>query len=78
MAVSSQSTIPSTLDLPVAGRFWLAVLLTGIGAGLSGAALTMLLRPSIRADLSPAFVHRQAYSVFPRVEVKIGHFDDLL
>jgi chloride channel protein, CIC family len=44
MAVSSQSTIPSTLDLPVAGRFWLAVLLTGVGAGLSGAALTMLLQ----------------------------------
>ncbi len=35
--------IPSTLTRPGAGRFWLAVLLTGAGTGLSAAALTRLL-----------------------------------
>lgn len=40
----SQSTIPSTLDQSSAGRFWLAVLLTGIGAGLSAVMLTLLLQ----------------------------------
>jgi chloride channel protein, CIC family len=35
--------IPSTLRHPGAVRFWLAVLLTGAGAGLSAAALTRLL-----------------------------------
>lgn len=35
--------IPSTLGRPGAGRFWLAVLFTGAGTGLSAAALTELL-----------------------------------
>jgi CIC family chloride channel protein len=35
--------IPSTLVHPGAGRFWLAILLTGIGTGLAAAALTRLL-----------------------------------
>lgn len=35
--------IPSTLGRPGAGRFWLAILLTGAGTGLSAAALTRLL-----------------------------------
>jgi H+/Cl- antiporter ClcA len=36
--------IPATLTRPGAGRFWLAVLLTGIGAGISAAVLTRLLQ----------------------------------
>jgi len=39
----SPETIPSTLLLPGAGRFWLAVLLTGVGTGIGAAALTRLL-----------------------------------
>jgi H+/Cl- antiporter ClcA len=35
--------IPSTLRMPGAIRFWLAILLTGVGTGLSAAALTLLL-----------------------------------
>jgi len=35
--------IPSTLGNPGAGRFWLAVLLTGVGTGIGAAALTRLL-----------------------------------
>ncbi len=35
--------IPATLSQPGAGRFWLAVLLTGVGTGLGAAALTRLL-----------------------------------
>jgi chloride channel protein, CIC family len=35
--------VPSTLTLPGAGRFWLAVSLTGAGAGVAAAALTRLL-----------------------------------
>jgi CIC family chloride channel protein len=35
--------IPSTMAQPGARRFWLAVLLTGVGAGLAAAALTRLL-----------------------------------
>lgn len=35
--------IPSTLDDPVAVRFWAAVILTGIGAGIGAVALTTLL-----------------------------------
>jgi H+/Cl- antiporter ClcA len=35
--------IPSTLQRPGAARFWLAVLLTGVGTGLGAAALTRLL-----------------------------------
>ena len=35
--------IPSTLSHPGAERFWLAVLLTGIGTGIGAAALTRLL-----------------------------------
>ena len=36
-------SIPATLGQPSAGRFWLAVLLTGAGTGLGAAALTRLL-----------------------------------
>lgn len=39
----SGDLIPSTLVRPGAARFWLAVLLTGAGAGLAAAALTRLL-----------------------------------
>jgi chloride channel protein, CIC family len=35
--------IPSTLERPGAARFWLAVLLTGVGTGIGAAALTRLL-----------------------------------
>jgi len=35
--------IPATLTNPGAARFWLAVILTGIGAGASAAALTLVL-----------------------------------
>src|ERR1700683_4575615 len=35
--------IPSTLVRPGAARFWLAVLLTGVGTGIGAAALTRLL-----------------------------------
>jgi H+/Cl- antiporter ClcA len=35
--------IPSTLSQPGASRFWLAILLTGVGTGVSAAALTRLL-----------------------------------
>ena len=35
--------IPSTLQRPGAARFWLAVLLTGVGTGVGAAALTRLL-----------------------------------
>lgn len=35
--------IPATLGNPVAGRFWLAILLTGVGTGLGAAGLTRLL-----------------------------------
>ena len=35
--------VPSTLVDPAAARFWLAVLLTGIGTGIAAAALTRLL-----------------------------------
>ena len=35
--------IPATLTKPGAARFWLAVIMTGIGAGASAAALTLLL-----------------------------------
>ena len=38
-----RDTIPATLRHPGAAAFWLAVLLTGIGTGLSAAALTRLL-----------------------------------
>ncbi|MEA3146219.1 MAG: chloride channel protein family, partial [Verrucomicrobiota bacterium] len=35
--------IPSTLARPGAAVFWLAVLLTGVGAGVAAAILTQLL-----------------------------------
>lgn len=44
MAEPSSNAIPSTLDLKAAGRFWLAVILTGLGTGASAAALTLLLQ----------------------------------
>jgi CIC family chloride channel protein len=36
--------IPSTLGRPGAARFWLAVILTGIGTGIAAAVLTLLLQ----------------------------------
>ena len=64
----SQNTIPSTLGRPSAGRFWLAVLLTGIGAGLSAALLTRLLQlvqhvmwPDPGANLLDAAAHATAW-----------------
>lgn len=38
-----QGRVPATLMKPGAVRFWLAVVVTGIGAGASAAALTLLL-----------------------------------
>jgi H+/Cl- antiporter ClcA len=38
-----QGRIPATLTKPGAARFWVAVILTGIGAGASAVALTLLL-----------------------------------
>jgi len=40
---AASDLIPATLQRPGAGRFWVAVLLTGIGAGLGAVALTRLL-----------------------------------
>ena len=42
-SVPSGDAIPSTLERPGAARFWLAVVLTGIGTGIGAAALTRLL-----------------------------------
>ena len=36
--------VPATLTQPGAGLFWLLVILTGLGAGLAAAALTLLLK----------------------------------
>jgi CIC family chloride channel protein len=41
--------IPSTLSRPGAGRFWTAVLFTGVGAGIGAAVLTRLLEAVQRA-----------------------------
>src|ERR1022692_1888803 len=43
MAADNGNMIPSTLARSGAARFWLAVLLTGIGTGIAAAALTRLL-----------------------------------
>src|ERR1035441_5872413 len=43
MAADTGDMIPSTLARSGAARFWLAVLLTGIGTGIAAAALTRLL-----------------------------------
>ena len=43
MAADNGDVIPSTLARSGAARFWLAVLLTGIGTGIAAAALTRLL-----------------------------------
>src|ERR1022692_3159219 len=43
MTADNGDMIPSTLARPGAAPFWLAVLLTGIGAGIAAAALTRLL-----------------------------------
>ena len=40
----ADSTIPTTLDHRSAGRFWLAVLLTGVGAGIGAVILLRLLQ----------------------------------
>jgi predicted phage tail protein len=42
-ANDAQGRIPATLTKPGAARFWLAVVLTGIGAGASAAALSLVL-----------------------------------
>ena len=42
-SIPNLDAIPSTLQRPGASRFWLAVLLTGIGTGIGAAALTRLL-----------------------------------
>ena len=39
----AQGRVPATLTRPGAARFWVAVVLTGIGAGASAAVLTLLL-----------------------------------
>jgi CIC family chloride channel protein len=44
MAEPSSSTIPATLDLKASGRFWLAIVLTGLGTGAGAAALTLILQ----------------------------------
>src|ERR1700683_1422107 len=44
MAEIPSNAIPSTLDLKAAGRFWLAIVLTGLGTGASAAALTLILQ----------------------------------
>src|ERR1700728_2274725 len=44
MAEIPSNAIPSTLDLKAAGRFWLAILLTGLGTGASAAALSLILQ----------------------------------
>jgi CIC family chloride channel protein len=56
--------IPSTLSQPGAPRFWLAILLTGIGTGVGAAALTRLLEAVQRlawggngTDLAQAVAH---------------------
>jgi CIC family chloride channel protein len=40
---NSGDMIPSTLGRPGAERFWLAILLTGVGTGIGAAAMTRLL-----------------------------------
>jgi CIC family chloride channel protein len=44
MVEPPSSAIPATLDLKAAGRFWLAIMLTGLGTGASAAALTLILQ----------------------------------
>jgi chloride channel protein, CIC family len=41
---SARNTIPATLAQPGAAGFWLAVVLTGLGAGVSAVGLTLLLQ----------------------------------
>src|ERR1700677_2185269 len=41
--LGSGGAIPSSLAHPNAAQFWLAALLTGIGAGIAAAALTQVL-----------------------------------
>ena len=42
-SIPTGDAIPSTLGRPGAARFWLAVVLTGVGTGIGAAALTRLL-----------------------------------
>jgi len=44
MTETAADAIPSTLRSPGAGRFWTAVILTGVGTGLGAAVLTLLLQ----------------------------------
>ncbi len=41
---ASEAQVPRTLSDPAALRFWVAVILTGVGAGLGAALLTVLLK----------------------------------
>ncbi len=43
-ATGFYGTIPATLTQPGVGKFWLVVLLTGLGAGISAAVLTLILQ----------------------------------
>ena len=43
LATAAGNIIPSTLQSPDAVRFWLTVVLTGVGTGIGAAALTRLL-----------------------------------
>jgi H+/Cl- antiporter ClcA len=59
--------VPSRLTQPGAARFWIAVLLTGVGAGVGAAALTRLLElvqqiawPGNGVDLLAAATHASA------------------
>jgi chloride channel protein, CIC family len=65
--VPSTDAIPSTLRQPSAWRFWLAVLLTGAGAGAGAVSLTQLLELTQRlawggsgTDLLTASIHEGA------------------
>jgi chloride channel protein, CIC family len=44
MAETTSNAIPSTLDLKTTGRFWLAIVLTGLGTGAGAAALSLILQ----------------------------------
>jgi len=67
-SASVRNAIPATLAQPGAARFWLAVLVTGVGTGVSAAALTLLLEavqhllwPGSGATLLEAAAHAGAW-----------------
>jgi hypothetical protein len=51
MAESWSNAIPSMLDLKTAGRFWLAIVLTGLGTGTSAAVPDGMAGDAERSDL---------------------------